>query len=187
MGKRKEQVTVWHSLPRDLHPVQPRLSAKFSAPLASGEKPKTWRQADYYTGAPWRLLWDDSILFLQNFFYLQDIVLPLWNTGGGRLFPSGYLDELYPSWGNIHDIVFHSILIVTQSAFLLSLPFLAALPFPVLFGYAGIFVAVNQLACWRLNGYMPKGVLNSTVFPECKDWKIHKNEQWVFLNGVAVG
>ncbi|KKY29644.1 hypothetical protein UCDDA912_g10440 [Diaporthe ampelina] len=182
MGK----VKVWHSLPRDLHAVQPRLSPKFSASLASGEKSKTWRQVDYYTGAPWQLLLDDSILFLQNFFYLKNIVLPLWNASG-RAFPSGYLDELYPSLGNIHDIVFHSILIVTQSAFILSLPFLAALPSPVLFGYIGIFVAVNQLACWRLNGYMPRGVLNSTNFPECKDWKIHQREQWVFLNGVAVG
>lgn len=182
MGK----VKVWHSLPRDLHTVQPTVSPEFSAKLASGEECKTWRQVDYYTSAPWKLLLDDSILFLQNFFYLKNIVLPLWN-GNGRAFPSKDLDELYPSLANIHDIVFHSILIVTQSAFILSLPFLAALPFPVLFGYVGIFIAVNQLACWRLNGYMPDGVLESTEFPECKDWEPHEHEQWVFLNGVAVG
>lgn len=182
MGK----VKVWHSLPRDLHAVQPKLSPQFSVSLASGEKSKTWRKPDYYTGAPWRLLLDDSILFFKNFFYLKNIVLPLWNKDG-RAFPSKHLDELYPSLGNIHDIIFHSILIITQSAFILSLPFLAAVPFPVLFGYIGIFIAVNQLACWRLNGHMPKGVLESTYFPESEYWEPRPDEQWVFLNGVAVG
>ncbi|KAK2609821.1 hypothetical protein N8I77_003300 [Diaporthe amygdali] len=179
-------VKVYHSLPRDLHAVQPKLSPYISLNQTPGEKCKTPRKPDYYTGAPWRLLLDDSILFLRNFSYLKNIVLPLWNDSG-RKFSSGHLDELFPSLGNIHDITFHAILIVAQSAFILSLPFLAALPFPLLFGYIGVFIVVNQLACWRLNGYMPGGVLESTYFPESKNWEPHPDEQWVFLNGVAVG
>lgn len=180
-------VKVYHSLPKDLHAIQPKISTLYSVKLAPDEKPKPPRKPDYYTGAPWTLFRDDMILFFQNFFYLKNIVLPLWVENDGRPFPSGPLDELYPSLNNIHDIVFHTILIITQSAFLLSFPFLAALPFPVVLAYIGIFVAVNEVACWRLNGSLPGGVLRSSISPEANGWDEHDDEEWIFLNGVAVG
>lgn len=180
-------VKVYHSLPKDLHAVQPKISTQFSVRLAPDEKAKPPKKPEYYNGPPWTLFKDDIILFFQNIFYLKNIVFPLWGENPGRPFPSGPLDELYPSLSNIHDIVFHIILIITQSAFFLSMPFLAALPFPVFLAYVILFVAVNEVVCWRLNGSLPGGVLCSSDFPECKEWEEHPDEEWVFLNGVAVG
>lgn len=131
---------------------------------------------------------DDTILFFKNFSYLKNIVLPLWqDPNDGQSYPSGYLDELYPSAANIHDIVLHSFLIIIQSAFLFSLLFIAAFPFPLFMAYVGVFITVNNLACRKLNGSMQDGQLESTDFPECAEWGEHKDEKWMFLNGVAVG
>lgn len=180
------QVTIYHSIPKDLHAVKPKVSNQFSVRLSPGEKPKTPRKPDYYNGPPWRLLVDDTVLFFKHAFYLKNIVMPFWQEGDVR-FPSGHLDELYPSLGNINAMVLHFFLIVIQSFFLLSLIFAAYFPFPVFLAYVVTFVTVNQLACWMLNGSMPGGALESTNFPECSEWEQHPDEQWIFLNGVAVG
>jgi hypothetical protein len=103
-------------------------------------------------------------------------------------FPSGPLDELCPSPENIYCIVFHTILIINQSAFLLSLPFLCLVPFATFVTYVGVFTSVNYLVCRKLNGNIPQGALESTYFQERRQWDLdHPNEEWIFLNGVAVG
>lgn len=184
-----QRVKVYHSLPKDLHEIQPKVSDIYSLSLGPGKKRSATRKPDYYTGPPWRLMWDDTILFFKHFFYLKNIVMPLWQDprDGQPSYPSGDLDELYPSSANMKAIVLHSFLIVIQSIFLISLLFAAAFPFPLLAAYVGIFVTVNNLTCRILNGSVPVGGLESTHFPECDEWNQDPDERWVFLNGVAVG
>lgn len=231
-------INVYHSLPKDLinrkvvlapsnpsdkptsAPINPPpenklLDRVFTGRLSDAVKPKPY----YYTGAPWTLLLDDTILFLKNIFFLPCIVLPLFASPPersfrlgdnrfkedspsffGRLknqyqawlqqyFHSGPLDELYPSFSNIHDITVHLFLIITQSAFLLSLPFISFFSFQFFVAYVGIFVATNYVACWRLNGWMPQGYIWSR--PNLSELGVsihdHEKEEWIFLNGVAVG
>ncbi|KAL0944858.1 uncharacterized protein CTRU02_202745 [Colletotrichum truncatum] len=227
------QVNVYHSLPRDLSDqkivvpsVRPVTTADLRSlirkegpvrPIKDRIAKLELRKPDYYTGSPWKLLRDDTLLFFKNILFLPGIVFPLVSPPPARSFDidnrigdqsgfiftrlrrqfeayaqlyfhSGPLDELYPSWANIRDITFHFILIITQSAFLLSLPFLSFLPFNIFAPYILGFVFVNYIACYALNGYMPDGYIQSTDFPEASLWDDrHKNEQWIFLNGVAVG
>ncbi|KAJ0161740.1 hypothetical protein CTA2_5669 [Colletotrichum tanaceti] len=103
-------------------------------------------------------------------------------------FHSGPMDELYPSWNNLYDITFHMILIAAQSSFLMSLPFLSLFSFNLFVAYVGAFVAVNYAACFALNGWMPDGYIMSKQFPATAQWREdHAEEEWIFLNGVAVG
>ncbi|GJC94547.1 hypothetical protein ColKHC_03373 [Colletotrichum higginsianum] len=103
-------------------------------------------------------------------------------------FHSGHMDELYPSWNNIYDITFHMILIVAQSSFLMSLAFLSVFSFNLFVAYVGAFVAVNYAACFALNGWMPDGYIMSKQTPATAQWREdHAEEEWIFLNGVAVG
>lgn len=134
-----------------------------------------------YTGDPWRLFISDSLLFLQWRAYLINIVLPLWPC------PSHRLDELYPSLANIYDILLHIILVVTQSSFLISLPFLITIPFVFYIFYIGLFLALNMSVCNLLNGKIPEDGLKSTEDEHSEAWKRHDDESWIFLNGVAVG
>ncbi|TDZ20115.1 hypothetical protein Cob_v007186 [Colletotrichum orbiculare MAFF 240422] len=227
------KVSVYHSLPRDLSEqkivvpaVRPVTTADLrsllrkegpSRPIRDSRSQLELRKPDYYTGSPWKLLFDDSILFLKNVFYVPFIVLPLWARPPARsfhidnrisdqsghvierwrrqyeawaqqYFHSGPLDELYPSWANIRDIVFHSILVVLQSAFLISLPFFSLFSFNIFVTYVIGFTLINYFVCFCLNGWMPHGYIESTDFPEASHWdQNHGNEQWIFLNGVAVG
>lgn len=223
-------VNVYHSLPRDLGEQKVVADAVRPVPLGSllrkdgpvrAIKDKLRRlevrKPDYYTGPPWKLLFDDIILFMKNAIFLPGIVLPLWSHDNARpfqlenniydrsgfvisrlsrrieayaqrYFHSGPLDELYPSLANIRDITFHVILFVTQATFLLSLPFLSFISFNILTAYIIGFVTLNYFVCYCLNGFMPSGYIQSTDFPEAAQWdQEHPNEQWIFLNGVAVG
>ncbi|KAJ5454061.1 uncharacterized protein N7458_005017 [Penicillium daleae] len=134
-----------------------------------------------YTGSPWKLFISDILLFLQWSPYLINIVLPLWPC------PSRCLDELYPSLANIHDILLHTILVVAQSSFLVSLPFLITIPFVFYIFYIGLFLALNMSVCNLLNGKIPEEGLKSTEDEHSEAWKRHDDESWIFLNGVAVG
>ncbi|KAF9880093.1 hypothetical protein CkaCkLH20_02047 [Colletotrichum karsti] len=175
------------------------------------------RKPDYYTGSPWKLAKDDAILFFKNILYLPGIVFPLWSRPPQRSFDidsragdqsgfiiarlrrqfevyaqqyfhSGPLDELYPSFANFYDVTFHFILIIAQSAFLLSIPFLSFFSFNLVVAYIIGFTVLNYVVCYGLNGYLPDGYIQSTDFPEASLWdEQHKKEQWIFLNGVAVG
>jgi hypothetical protein len=134
-----------------------------------------------YTGSPWRLFISDILLFMRWSFDLVNIVLPLWP------WPSGDLDELYPSLANNFDIVLHSVLFVTQTGFLISLPAWATFPFFLCVAYVVAFMALNTAVCMLLNGQIPEGGLPSTVDNQSRAWARHDDETWLFLNGVAVG
>jgi hypothetical protein len=151
-------------------------------------------RAAYHTMHPWKLLLDDSILFIKNIFHIHNIVIPMFQWASPpslRLkdyFGSGDMDELYPSFQNIMNLTFHSILIVSQTIFLVSLPFVAFLPFSVVVGYILTFVIVNYFVCWLLNRGTNDNTLESSVdFEEYSSWPKHPDEKWIFINGVATG
>lgn len=180
-------VKAYHSVPKELHAVLPRVAPKFSTRQCPGEKPKPPPKSDYYMGPPWRLMLDDAKLFFEHAPYLGNICTPLWLEGDVK-FASGSLAEFYPSSGNIWAMTLHLFLIIAQSSFLFSLLFVSYFPFPVFLAYICIFILVNQLACWKINGsFSGMGTLESTRFPECRHWKDHSDERWIFLNGVSVG
>ncbi|KAF5505182.1 hypothetical protein CGCS363_v004140 [Colletotrichum siamense] len=225
------KVNVYHSLPKDLsnqkvvaESIRPVTTADLRSllrkegphrPIKDRIAKLELRKPDYYTGAPWKLIRDDAILFVRNIPYLLGIVLPLFEKPptrsfdiertddqgfsinrlrrqfeafAQRYFHSGPLDELYPSFANIYDMTFHLILIIAQSTFLLSLPFLSFFSFNLVVAYIIGFVTLNYFVCYALNGYMPDGYIQSTDFPEASLWdEEHNKEQWIFLNGVAVG
>jgi hypothetical protein len=134
-----------------------------------------------YTGSPWKLFTSDILLFGRWSPYLINIVWPIWP------WPSNELDELYPSLANVFDITLHSILFVTQGAFLISLPFLLTVPFCIYVAYVAAFIALNTVVCKLLNGKIPAGGLKSTENDQSRAWAPHDDESWIFLNGVAVG
>jgi hypothetical protein len=134
-----------------------------------------------YTGSPWKLLRSDLWLVFYWSPYLVDIFLPLWSC------PSGDMDELYLSAGNIRDIGLHLILIIAQVAFLISLLFLSIFPFSLYITYFVAFLVLNKGACFLLNGTIPDEGLRSAEDNYSNSWEPHDDERWIFLNGIAVG
>ncbi|PVH69059.1 hypothetical protein DL98DRAFT_626973 [Cadophora sp. DSE1049] len=134
-----------------------------------------------FTGSPWALFISDALLFLRWIPYLPNIAIPLYP------WPSGDLDELYPSLPNIFDIALHAILFAMQATFIVSLLFLTHLPFFLYVAYIWIFILLNTMVCWLLNGKIPNGGLKSTEDYQSRAWARHEDECWIFLNGVAVG
>ncbi|KAH7370170.1 hypothetical protein BKA65DRAFT_531885 [Rhexocercosporidium sp. MPI-PUGE-AT-0058] len=131
-----------------------------------------------YTGSPLSLLKHDILSALQFYLYLPYIVFPLTPQ------LSGPLCELYPSRGNLYDIFLHGILILIQLPFVLSVPFWLMFPLWWVVGCVVGFVMVNQSICFLLNGKDMR-VESKKEFAERR--KEHEHEQWIFLNGVAVG
>jgi fatty acid desaturase len=134
-----------------------------------------------YTGTPWKLLLSDFGLFLKNFFYLPYIFVPLWP------WPSGPLDELYPSASNLIDIAFHTVLFFTQLGFFISLFILTFLPAWSYFSYIVGFLITNELICRHFNRSIPQDGLKSTEDARTRRWARHDDEYWIFLNGICVG
>lgn len=131
-----------------------------------------------YTGSPWLLLQQDIASAFSLILLLPYIVFPL------TPLDSGPLCELYPSAANLYDISLHLILIVLQLPFVLSVPFWVLFPvWWVLIGIAG-FWAVNEAICYLLNGKETE-IWSTEGYAERK--RKHEHEQWIFLNGVAVG
>lgn len=131
-----------------------------------------------YTGTPLELLRHDIVTAFKFMLYLPYIIFPL------RPMASGQFSELYPSPPNLRAIALHVILICLQLPFLLSIPLWIF--FPVWYVVLGcvVFGAVNMGICKLLNG---DGIEypSNPKYAEAKEE--HKHEQWVFLNGVAVG
>lgn len=130
-----------------------------------------------YTDLPLRLFTKDIYFFWVYLWALPWILMPLYPAGGE-------LDELYPSWKNMYCVLAHFILCVMQLVFILALPF--AIVFPVWMNAIaiGAFMTLNYLICFTLNGReltFTSDEKYATALPE------HEHEQWVFLNGVAVG
>ncbi|KUJ10903.1 uncharacterized protein LY89DRAFT_626491 [Mollisia scopiformis] len=130
-----------------------------------------------YTGSPLTLLRHDIASAFSFSLFLPFIVYPM------NPLRSGHLCELYPSLANLWSMFLHVLLIVLQLPFLLSIPFWIFLPvWVVVLGLTG-FLVVNQGIWWLLNGSRMEYPSNPAYAK--KDG--HEHEQWIFLNGVAVG
>ncbi|KID78593.1 uncharacterized protein G6M90_00g044140 [Metarhizium brunneum] len=131
-----------------------------------------------YTDFPFKLLLKDVHYFFVYCWALPWILLPIRPCG------SGELDELYPSGKNIFCILIHFILVLLQLAFILVLPL--GIIFPVWITALGVggFMTLNWALCKLLNG---KDITFHSDEKYAKARPEHAHEQWVFLNGVAVG
>ena len=132
-----------------------------------------------YTSDPWQLLVRD----VWRFFVL-------WRTWPYIVFPvrpsdSGNLGELAPTRENVFCLAVHGFLVVAQLAFIVTLPCAFVLPLWMGAAWVGVFLAANRLVCQKfLNS--DKLLYESTMGPP-REENPFRHEQWVFLNGVAVG
>ena len=144
--------------------------------LTSSTAPPTYRSS------PLHLLWSDIKLFFSYAYTLPGIVVPLgpWESGA--------LDELYPSLANIFDITVHMVLIASQLAVLVSIPICIVTPVPlgVFILYLAVWFSLNYIFCLVINGRKPS-LLSRTDLGSGGFQEKHEDEQWIFLNGVAVG
>lgn len=135
-----------------------------------------------YTDLPSRLLMWDVYYFFYYAWALPWILMPV---GSGDDWPnSGDLDELAWTWHNAFCITVHAVLVVLQILFLLCLPFIVVLPTWVAAIGLAIFFTLNWALCLLLNGSSIEYHSDpeyAQALPE------HAHEQWIFLNGVAVG
>lgn len=135
-----------------------------------------------YTASPLKLLWSDIILCLSVLWVVPGVFFPLtpWR--------SKELDETYPASGNVFAIAVHSFLLMVQSLFVLSIPLCAfsLMPFLWFIVYVAAFVLVNYVICMvTLNGPSQIRLQQSNVnSQECMQ---HRQEDWIFINGIAVG
>ncbi|CAM1504266.1 Fc.00g018570.m01.CDS01 [Cosmosporella sp. VM-42] len=131
-----------------------------------------------YTDFPWRLFAKDVYYFCVYSWALPWVLWPLWPYG------SDELDELYPTPKNLFCILIHFVLCLLQLAFILALPFSLIFPLWMAVGGVTAFMFVNWLLCKLLNG---KELTFQSEEKYAKALPEHEHEQWVFLNGVAVG
>ncbi|KAJ6441169.1 alpha/beta-Hydrolase [Purpureocillium lavendulum] len=131
-----------------------------------------------YTDQPWRLFVKDVYFFFVYIWALPWVLLPIRPCG------SDELDELYPSLPNLFCILMHLILVALQLAFVLVLPLGILFPIWTVAGAVAAFMTVNWALCLLLNGF-------ETTYRSDEKYAAarpeHAHEQWVFLNGVAVG
>ncbi len=131
-----------------------------------------------YTDLPWRLVAYDIYQFFRLAWALPYILLPTSPRD------SGDLDELSCNFGNVFCIAVHVVLCVLQLAFILSLPFLILFPIWMAALVVAAFMAVNYALCLLLNGSVIEYRSDPEYAPALPE---HDHEQWIFLNGVAVG
>lgn len=131
-----------------------------------------------YTDVPLKLFAKDVYYFFAYIWALPWVLWPLWPYG------SDELDELYPSPKNLFCIFIHFVLVLLQFAFLLVLPFTIVLPLWMVIAGVSAFMCVNWLFCKLLNGKYNEFHSEEKYAPALPE---HEHEQWVFLNGVAVG
>lgn len=131
-----------------------------------------------YTDSPLKLLRHDVWSALKLFAFSPFIVVPLSPCG------SRELCELYPSAANLWNMFLHFILIMMQLPVILSVPFWIFFPVWVVIIGVSVFWAINQTICYILNGSKLQ-YHSDPKYAKLRDE--HKHEQWIFLNGVAVG
>lgn len=133
-----------------------------------------------YTDKPFRLLvWD--IYYFFRFSWAIPYVLWPW-----RPFDSGDLSELAPTRGNLWSIFIHFVLVVLQLGFILCFPPVALfLPLWVTLVSVVAFMALNKALCMLING--KEVVFHSDPKYARPGQEKFAHEQWIFLNGVAVG
>ncbi|OAA49672.1 hypothetical protein NOR_01595 [Metarhizium rileyi] len=131
-----------------------------------------------YTDFPLKLLLKDVYYFFVYGWALPWIMLPL------RPWGSCELDELYPSWKNIYCILVHVSLVLLQLGFIVVLPVGIFFPLWTTAVGVGAFLTLNWVLCKLLNG---KDITFHSDEKYARASPEHAHEQWVFLNGVAVG
>ncbi|KAF5590805.1 alpha beta-hydrolase [Fusarium pseudocircinatum] len=134
---------------------------------------------DYsHTDFPFKLLAKDVYYFFVYVWALPWVIWPVYP------FKCKVFDELYPSPQNVFCVVVHLVLFFLQLGFIIALPF--SVVFPVWMAAAGIagFMFTNWLICKLLNGSKETYTSDEKY---AKARPEHAHEQWVFLNGVAVG
>jgi len=131
-----------------------------------------------YTGSPLQLLRQDVASAFGFWKFLPFILYPF------RPQFSGPLCELYPSASNLWSMFLHLILFLLQLPFILSIPIWIFFPLWSILGGVAVFWLVNSVIWYLLNGKEMRFPSNPK-FAEKKPE--HEHEQWIFLNGVAVG
>ncbi|KAI1435814.1 hypothetical protein GGR50DRAFT_275992 [Xylaria sp. CBS 124048] len=131
-----------------------------------------------YTDMPWRLVAYDIRYFFTFSWALPWIIWPL------RPCDSGPFDELSLTAENVWCIFIHLLLALCQLAFLLLLPVGLLLPVYLFIAALAAFFLINWLLCRCLNGSTITYESDPKYAPTLA---AHEHEQWIFLNGVAVG
>ncbi|KAL1876377.1 hypothetical protein VTK73DRAFT_9446 [Phialemonium thermophilum] len=131
-----------------------------------------------YTDMPGKLLAFDVYYFFTFAWAIPYILLPLTPAD------SGELDELSLTLQNVFCIFIHVILCALQLAFILALPLSVLLPVWTVVLGAACFFLVNQALCSLLNGRKSEYHSDPEYAPRLPE---HDHEQWIFINGVAVG
>jgi hypothetical protein len=131
-----------------------------------------------YTDSPLMLLRHDVWSALKLLAFSPFIVFPLSPLGSGKLC------ELYLSTANIWNMFLHILLMLIQFPFIFSVPFWIFFPVWSVIVGVSVFWAVNQTICYILNGSKLQ-YHSDPKYAKLKEE--HKHEQWIFLNGVAVG
>ena len=133
-----------------------------------------------YTASPLKLLRSDIRLALGYAWALPLAFLPL------RLGNTQPMDELYPSFQSIKSVLVQLFLTVSQTLFLLSIPFAVMLMIPALWiiAYIAAVLLLNHVICMLyLNGF--QRILVSQV--QVPEQPSHAHEHWFFMNGIAGG
>ena len=131
-----------------------------------------------YTDLPWKLMMADMYQFARLAWAVPYILLPMCPSD------SDDLDELALTWKNAFCVVVHVVLAVLQLLFLVSLPLAALFPvWVVALGVSG-FLLLNHVLCMLLNSRDTEFTSDPCYAPALPE---HAREQWIFLNGVAVG
>jgi hypothetical protein len=131
-----------------------------------------------YTDLPWKLLAWDVYYFFRFAWALPWILLPMTPTD------SGSLDELSINRKNLWCIFIHFVLCILQLIFLLCLPIAILFPIWMVAIAVGGFLTVNYFLCMLLNGRTMTFTSDESYAAALPE---HAHEQWIFLNGVAVG
>ncbi|TRX90579.1 hypothetical protein FHL15_008552 [Xylaria flabelliformis] len=131
-----------------------------------------------YTDLPWKLVAYDIKYFFTFAWALPWIIWPLRPCDGGDF------DELSSTADNIWCISIHIVLFILQLMFLITLPIAFLLPVYLFIAALGVFFLINWLLCLCLNGKTITYESDPKYAPALLE---HQHEQWIFLNGVAVG
>lgn len=131
-----------------------------------------------YTDRPLKLMAYDVYYFFKFIWALPYVLIPLSPSD------SGDLDELSITRGNLFCIGLHAVLVVLQLGFIVTLPTLVLFPVWTAALAIGLFMLVNNWLCTLLNGNEVEYHSDPKYAPALPE---HAHEQWIFINGVAVG
>ncbi|KAK8162964.1 hypothetical protein BKA80DRAFT_274150 [Phyllosticta citrichinensis] len=127
-----------------------------------------------YTADPFDLCWED-IKLLAHKLYLFPVIFYPWSRHPD--------DETYLQRGNVVSLLWQVFLTLYQLVFILSLPLCFWMPLSAFLIYVGLSVLICVPIWMRVNGR--KRLLKSD--PRIASASRHRDEHWVFINGVAVG